>query len=298
MNANVTATIEAHRARLKSLAVDGGAIAYLEEGPANGEVVLLLHGMPTSSWLWRKVAPGLVSAGLRVVAPDLLGYGASDKPADPALYEIPRQADRVVALLDALGIGRATLVVHDLGGAWGFELADRAPERISRLVVLNTAAYRDGFNPPTIVRIVGSPIGPLMLRMMRSRGLGIPMLASLFRQFTGDPSVVTPEMVRGYWLPLHEGTTRPFRQFVTSFEYTFGNLERWAAALRRLTVPALVIWGGKDRVLNAEKQSRQFARDLAIPPDRIVVLADANHFLQEDRGPEVADRIAAFVAAT
>jgi pimeloyl-ACP methyl ester carboxylesterase len=124
------------------------------------------------------------------------------------------------------------------------------------------------------------------------------MLASLFRQFTGDPSVVTPEMVRGHWLPLHEGTTRPFRQFATSFEYTFGNLERWAAALRRLTVPALLIWGGKDRVLNAEKLSRQFARDLAIPPDRIVVLADANHFLQEDRGPEVADRIAAFVAAT
>jgi pimeloyl-ACP methyl ester carboxylesterase len=232
MTATVPATIEAHRARLKSLAVDGGAIAYLEEGPGDGEVVLLLHGMPTSSWLWRKVVPGLASAGLRVVAPDLLGYGASDKPADPAFYEIPRQADRVVALLDALGIRRATIVVHDLGGSWGFELADRAPERISRLVVLNTAAYRDGFNPPTVVRILGGPIGPLMLRMMRSRSLGIPMLASLFRQFTGDPSVVTPEMVRGYWLPLHEGTTRPFRQFVTSFEYTFGNLERWAAALR------------------------------------------------------------------
>lgn len=72
----------------------------------------------------------------------------------------------------------------------------------------------------------------------------------------------------------------------------------WAAALRRLTVPALVIWGGKDQVLDADKQSRQLARDLAIPPDRVVVLADANHFLQEDRGPEVADRIAAFVAAT
>jgi len=195
--ANVPATIEAHRARLKSLAVDGGAITYLEEGPGDGEVVLLLHGMPTSSWLWRKVVPGLASAGLRVVAPDLLGYGASHKPADPALYEIPRQADRVVALLDALEIRRATIVVHDLGGSWGFELADRAPERISRLVVLNTAAYRDGFNPPTIVRILGSPIGPLMLRMMRSRSLGIPMLASLFRQFTDDPSVVTAEMVRG-----------------------------------------------------------------------------------------------------
>ena len=298
MTATTPATIEAHRARLKSLTVDGGAIAYLDEGPGDAEAVLLLHGMPTSSWLWRKVVPGLASAGLRVVAPDLLGYGASHKPADRALYEVPRQADRLVALLDALGIERATVVVHDLGGAWGFELADRAPERISRLVVLNAAAYRDGWNPPTIVRILGSPIGPFMLRMMRSRGLGIPMLASLLRQFTGDPSVVTPEMVRGYWLPLHEGTTRPFRQFVTSFEYTFGNLGRWAAALRRLTVPAMVVWGGKDRILNAEKQIRQFAQDLAIPPDRIVVLADANHFLQEDRGPEVADRIAAFVAAT
>ena len=94
-------------------------------------------------------------------------------------------------------------------------------------------------------RARGCPTG--MLRMMRNRAIGRPMLTSLFPQFVGDPSVVTPAMVRGYWLPLHEGTTRPFRQFVTSFNYSFGNLERWAGALRRLTVPALVIWGGRTR---------------------------------------------------
>ncbi len=290
----VPATIEAHRARLHLLDVQGGRIAYLDDGPRDGEVIVLVHGMPTSSWVWRKVVPGLVHAGFRVVAPDLLGFGASDKPAHALLYEIPRQAARLGELLDALGVGRATFAVHDLGGPWAFELADRAPERFARLVILNTVAYRDGVQPPMMVRMAGGPLGPLMLRMMGT-SLGRPMLAFSFRSFVGDPSSMTAEAVRGYWLPLHEGTTRPFRQFARTFKYTFGNLDRWAAALRRLGVPALVIWGALDQVLDGSKQSRLFARDLAIPDDRIHLISDANHFLQEDHGPEVAERISAFM---
>ena len=293
----VPATVEAHRARLHALDVEGGRIAYLDEGSWDGEVVVLLHGMPTSSWLWRRVVPGLVNAGFRVVAPDLLGFGASDKPADASLYAIPRQAARVVELLDALRIRSATFAVHDLGGPWGFELADRAPERIARLVILNTAAYRDGFRPPAVIRMVGGPLGPVMLRTMGSP-VGRPMLAAFFRTFVGDPSVMTAEAVRGYWLPLHEGTTRPFRQFARTFGYTFANLDRWAAALHRLDAPALVIWGLLDPVVNGLKQSRQLARDLAIPEDRIHLIPDANHFLQEDRGPELAELIRAFIGST
>ncbi|MEV4141669.1 alpha/beta fold hydrolase [Dactylosporangium sp. NPDC049742] len=161
--------LSTHRAAQHRLAVDGGQLAYLDLGPRDGHPVLLLHGTPTSSWLYRDVAARLAAAGFRAIAPDLLGYGASDKPADHSLYTPHLQAERIVAILDHLGLAQVTMAVHDLGGPVGFEIAETSPTRIAGLVVLNTTAYADAFRPPLRLRMLGGPLGPPMLAMMAAR---------------------------------------------------------------------------------------------------------------------------------
>ena len=297
-HAPVPRAVAEHRARLHSIAVDGGHIAYVDEGPRDGETILLLHGMPTNSWMWRKVIPRLSDASLRVIAPDMLGFGASDKPKDLVLYTPDRQARRIIALLDALGVERVTMVVHDLGGPFGAEVIDRVPERIKRLVILNTSVYRDGFNPPGMIRMLGTPLGAIPLKMMASRGLGPSLLKSFFTSFVGHPDVIDAAVIQGYWLPMHEGTTRPFRQFTKSFATLFKQFPRYQAALQRLDVPAMILWGKHDPVVSYQKIPAQFARDLHIPQSRIHIFDDANHFLAEDKAPELADHIARFVQET
>lgn len=291
-------TVAEHRARLRTLAVDSGRITYVDEGPADGDVILLLHGMPTNSWMWRKLIPRLSASSLRVIAPDMLGFGASDKPKDLAAYMAERQAQRIIALLDALHAQRVTLVVHDLGGPWGAEIIDRAPERIKRVVILNTSVYRDGFNPPAMIKMLGSPLGAFPLKMMGSRVLGPAMLKAFFTQFVGHPEVIDAAAVEGYWLPMHEGTTRPFRQFAGNFAGLFQQFPRYQAALKRLDVPAMILWGQHDPVVNYQKLPQQFARDLRIPERRVHIFADANHFLAEDKAPELAEYLVSFVHET
>ncbi|MBI3243273.1 MAG: alpha/beta fold hydrolase [Chloroflexi bacterium] len=295
---HIPQTVAEHRARLKKAQVEGGHIAYVDEGPRDGEPVVLLHGMPTNSWLWRKVIPHLTVANLRVIAPDLLGWGASDKPADLSEYTLDKQSRRVTALLDKIGVDKATLVVHDLGGPWAWEIVDRAPGRVARLVILNTSAYTDGFQPPAMIKMMMSPLGPMMLSMMSGKLMGPMMMASFIKEFTGHPEVINSAAAEGYWLPMNEGATRPFQQFVSNFDFVFAQMPRWQAALKRLNVPATILWGKKDPVLNHAKIPVQFARDLRVPPERVHILADANHFLAEDKAQEVAERVIRFVQET
>lgn len=291
-------TVAEHRARLKKAPVEGGHIVYVDEGPRDGEPVVLLHGMPTNSWLWRKVIPHLSAANLRVSAPDLLGWGASDKPADLSEYTLEKQSRRVTALLDKLSVDKATLVVHDLGGPWAWEIVDRAPERVARLVILNTTAYTEGFQPPAMIKMLRSPLGPMMLNMMSGKLMGPMMMASFIKQFTGHPEVIDSVAAEGYWLPMNEGATRPFQQFVGNFDFFFAQLPRWQAAFKRLNVPVAILWGKQDPVLDHAKIPVQLARDLRVPPERVHIFADASHFLAEDKAPEIAEKIINFVTAT
>ena len=105
--------------------IDAGVlnIAYQDEGDPDGKTVILLHGFPSSSWLYRNVMPALVREGYRTVAPDLLGYGSSTKPADSSLLDHDRQARRILGLMDSLGIERFSIVLHDIGGIWAWEMS-------------------------------------------------------------------------------------------------------------------------------------------------------------------------------
>ena len=117
------------------IAADGVTLAVRDEG--QGRPVILLHGFPDSSAVWRKQVPALVHAGFRTIAPDLRGFGESDKPAEVDAYRLTNSVRDVVAVLDALGVERAHVVGHDFGAALAWLVATFAPERVDRLVVLS-----------------------------------------------------------------------------------------------------------------------------------------------------------------
>jgi haloalkane dehalogenase len=120
--------------------LEGLRVHFLDEGPADAvETVLCLHGQPTWSYLYRKMLPVFVAAGQRVIAPDLLGFGRSDKPADDGFYTFTRHRDMLLAFVRALGLRNVTLVVQDWGGLLGLTLPMAMPDIFKRLIVMNTA---------------------------------------------------------------------------------------------------------------------------------------------------------------
>src|SRR5579875_1751168 len=132
---------------------DGGTLrmAWVEAGPADGEVVLLLHGEPSWSFLYRKMIPVLASAGLRAVAPDLVGFGRSDKPAEPGDHSYARHVEWVRELVfDVLDLRDVTLVGQDWGGLIGLRLAAEHPDRFARIVAANTGLPTGDVDMPEI----------------------------------------------------------------------------------------------------------------------------------------------------
>jgi pimeloyl-ACP methyl ester carboxylesterase len=126
--------------------VNGVRLHVSEHGPASGEPVLLLHGFPDSSSLWRHQVPALVKAGYRVIAPDLRGFGLSERPTEVDAYMIPTLIGDAVALLDSLGVLRAHVVCHDWGAALGWGLAMFTPEKVDRLVALSVGHFGSFFS--------------------------------------------------------------------------------------------------------------------------------------------------------
>lgn len=136
--------------KTQSVQRDGVRIVYADHGPEDGIPVLMIHGFPDSARLWRNQITALNDQGYRAVAPDLRGYGRSDKPEDVSLYAISEMADDVIAVMDNAGIERAHLVGHDWGGAIAWYLAIRYPERARTLVALSVGH-------PTAFRQAGLP---------------------------------------------------------------------------------------------------------------------------------------------
>lgn len=132
--------------RARRVNVGGVSMAVVQDGPREGPPVLLLHGEPTWGFLWRTVVAHLTTAGHRVIVPDLVGFGRSDKPADPADHNVDAHLAWLHTLVERLGLHRITLVGHDWGGIFGLRLLADAPERFARAVLTNTF-LPDGSHP-------------------------------------------------------------------------------------------------------------------------------------------------------
>jgi len=287
--ATIPTEVATYRQTLRHESVDGLDMAYFEAGPVSGQTIVLLHGLPTSSYLYRNVAKVLGERGYHVIVPDLIGYGASAKPSDTAQLAFARQAERLNLLFNRLHVSHATFVVHDMGGIVGWELLSAHPQLFDRLLILNTTAYQRGFNPPPEMKQLAGSMGGMMSFMMQGQLLGPKLTRKFFRQFTAHPERLTKADINQYWWPIHEGTTRSMRYMARNFNTLIAEFPRYQTALKNFKGPTRILWGTQDKVLEFGTIAPQFARDLETPPDRIQAVEDSGHFIQEDH-PEAVVR--------
>jgi haloalkane dehalogenase len=260
---------------------DGLRMHHVEEG--GGDPVLLLHGEPTWSFLYRKVIPRLARVA-RVVAPDYFGFGRSDKPVEHGWYTYDRHYESIVRLVEALDLRAVTVVVHDWGGPIGLRLAVERPDRVARVVVLNTGVGAG--RPPSdewlrfrdFVRRVGTELRPGQLVRVSC------------------VTEISDEIVAGYDAPhpVPESKTGPlmFPELVpTEADHpSAAKMLEVREALRSWDKPALVLFSDSDPIFSPRVGERFAALLPGAGPAE--TLAGAGHFLQEDRGQELGERIA------
>ncbi|MCC6227122.1 MAG: haloalkane dehalogenase [Microthrixaceae bacterium] len=271
---------------------DGGTLRvhYLDEGPSDGAVVLCLHGEPSWCYLYRHMIPPLVAAGHRVIAPDLVGFGRSDKPSMRGDYTYALHVEWMgAALFGALDLDGITLVCQDWGGLIGLRLVAEEPERFVGVVAANTFL-------PTGDRDPGDAF-----RAWRDFSQNVETFPTGFIVNSGCTTDLTPEVMAAYDAPFpDEAYKEGARQFPTLVPATpddpasDDNRGAWEV-LRRFNRPFLCAFGdsdpitaGADRVLRAE-----------IPGaggQAHVTIEGAGHFIQEDRGAELAAVVIAFMA--
>jgi haloalkane dehalogenase len=287
VNPQVAEAIERHRSAGREFEAGGIQSFVREEG--EGEPVVLMHGIPVSSFLYRKVLPLLAERGLRAVAFDLPGLGLAEKPSgfDYSWSGLGRWTGEAV---DGLGIERCHLVLHDIGGPIALEWALRNRERVSSLTVLDTLIDVAHFRRVWTMDLARPPVfGPLWVATIRP-----PVARWLFYlQGIGDRSATPAHEVDAHIALLHrDGGGRSFRNIVRGFEMTDEKERFYTDGLRDASWPAAILWADRDPALGEERR-RVFEDVLGIE----ATVVPAKHFLQEDQAPAVAETIAA-VAAT
>ena len=273
---------------------DGGTLRvhHLDEGPPDGQVVVLMHGEPTWCYLYRTMIPVLVAAGLRCIAPDLVGFGRSDKPASGDDHTYARHVEWMRALLfDALALRDVTLGCQDWGGLIGLRLVGEHPDRFARVVAANTF-LPTGDRPP----------GEAFLRWQRFsqevEDLAVGVIVAM-----GCATGLSDEVRAAYDAPFPDDRyTQGARRLPLLVPTTpddpasVANRAAWEM-LERFERPFLCAFSDGDPITaGADRRLRERIPGAAGQPR--TTIEGAGHFLQEDRGPELAQVVAAFVAAT
>jgi haloalkane dehalogenase len=262
---------------------DGLRMHYVDEG--SGDPLLLLHGEPTWSFLYRKMIAQLAGSA-RCVAPDYFGFGRSDKPTDPAWYSYDAHYLSIERFVRELDLRDLTVVVQDWGGPIGFRLCVTHPERVARLVVLNTgigarAPSDEWLRFQALMERVGTEIVP----------------GQLIRMTLVQPT--SDEVIAGYDAPFpvpesRVGVVRFPDLVATSSDHPSAPaMLDVRDRLRRFEQPALVLFSDSDPIFSrraAESMAELLPNAELAPP-----LAGAGHFLQEDRGEDVAAAIAGWL---
>jgi len=263
--------------------VDGLRLHYLDEG--EGDPVVCFHGEPTWSYLYRKLIPPLVAGGHRVIAPDYAGFGRSDKPTDRDWYSYDRHVEHVTALLDQIGVQGATAVVQDWGGPIGLRWATENPGRAERLVIMNTKIFAGQVNEAFMA-----------WRNFAERNPDLP-IAFVIQSATATD--VPQEILDAYEAPWpvveSKAGTAAFPLLVPLKESDRGVAEMNAVRerLARWEGPALVCFSDSDPIFSPEAGQRFV--DLIPGARDLVVIEGAAHFLQEDKGAQIAAEINRFL---
>jgi haloalkane dehalogenase len=266
-------------------------VHYLDEGPRDAPPVLLMHGEPSWSYLYRKMIPVLVDAGLRCVAPDLVGFGRSDKPLARSDYTYQKHVDWMTAFVEAIDLQNATFVGQDWGGLIGLRLVAAMPDRFARVVAANT------FLPTGDV-----PAGEAFLNWQRFSQT-VEDFAVGFIVNGGCVTDLAPEVIAAYDAPFPEDAAKAgARQFPTLVPTSpddpaaSPNRAAWDV-LRAWNKPFLTAFSDKDAITRGG--DRAFQREVPGCKDQPhTTIVGGGHFLQEDKGEELARVVADFVKAT
>jgi haloalkane dehalogenase len=268
------------------LTLDGLRTHYLDEG--EGEPLLLLHGEPTWSFLYRTMVPALCGR-FRCVAPDHIGFGRSDKLTDVGAYSLAFHYERLERFVDALGLNGFTVVGQDWGGPLGLGYAVRHPSRVARLVILNTGLMSG--EPATL-----SP-GLVKWREYAQRTPDLP-IGQIIRRSAVDRTRITDAVVAAYDAPFptleSKAGARAFPALIPTTPDAPGSthMRETRRSLAGWSKPALVCFSDADPVFPPDR-GRELAR--LIPGARFSLIEGAGHFLQEEKGPEIAAEILDFV---
>jgi pimeloyl-ACP methyl ester carboxylesterase len=257
----------------------------LEEG--RGRPALFLHGIPTFSYVWRDVLP-VVARVRRCLAPDLLGFGYSEKPRGLS-FGVAAQADLMDGLLASLGQERIALVAHDYGALVAAELIARDQSRFDRLVLTNTSLRRGSWRN-------GVPLSLLRVRLVGEVAMALAqrwMLKWAMRVYVERRERLTDAVMAHYWRPFRHGFKRTLLVLSRERWASQVDFDRWRAALAAFPGPVLIVWGGQDPTFTLDQ-----AHDLAalMPQARLEILPGANHFVQEDEPGALGRLIAEFLA--
>jgi len=277
--------------------VNGHRMHYLDEGNKHAQPVVMLHGNPSWSYFFRRPLLALRES-CRCIVPDHIGMGLSDKPADGSYsYSLESRIDDLEALLVQLNIAtNITLVLHDWGGMIGMGYACRHPERISRLVIMNTAAFHlpQGMSLPWQLKLARGPLGPLLIRGFNAFSRG-----AVKHCVTRKP--MTTDIANAYLAPYDSWSRRlAVLRFIQDIPLRPG--DRSYAAVSRIensltqfsSLPTLICWGMQDFVFDErflDEWSRRF------PRAEIHRYENAGHYLLEDAAEEVVTIIKQFLTA-
>jgi pimeloyl-ACP methyl ester carboxylesterase len=286
---DLASLLDEHRQAGRVVDVAGVATFVREQG--SGEPVLLVHGVPVSSWLWRRMLPALANRGLRAVAPDLPGLGLSARPTDFD-YSWTGLGRHLAATVDALDLDGLHMVVHDIGGPVGFEAAAVLGSRVRTITVLDTVVEAHTFRKPWAMRPFEHPVlGEVWLRatprpvfrlMMRRLGL------------ESDTTVSAAEIDVHHALLRRGDGGAAFLRIMRSFETTQEKTTLYKGVLRSADRRVQVLWGKDDPALRADHHGRIAARAAGLDAPELL---RGRHFLMEDVPELIADRVVALAAA-
>ncbi|QHF95305.1 alpha/beta hydrolase [Streptomyces sp. NHF165] len=269
------------------LIVDGVRLSYRDRGA--GEPVVFLHGTPSHSYEWRNVVPHIEEAGHRAITYDLLGYGRSERPVDRDT-SVAAQTDLLGGLLDALGIEQAAIVAHDIGGAVGQRFAVAHPERVRRLMIIDTVSY-DSWPSATRRKIIEEQLED---HMQLPQEAFDALLARQLRMTVADgAATMAGDVLDAYLAPHRSALGR-----VSFFEHQMRHYdsrytEEITGQLASLAMPVRILWGERD-----QWQPLTYAQQLAedIPGARLTVVPGAGHFVMEDAPERVTEEVLDFLA--
>lgn len=295
--------------------IEGVRLHYLDEG--QGPVIWLMHGNTTWSYLYRKMIPPLVQAGYRCFVPDLMGFGLSDKPADVSAYSLQRHVALMTGLIEYLGLRDLIVLVQDWGGPITLRYAIEHKNNIRAVVLLNTFVQRFPSNARERRKldIITGPLPPGFAFLFKRGAWSRFVIRRLdvFRTFvwmkwrTGNPSKllgagfrrpVDPRAMANYLEihrdPVSRAGLATFPAMIPDrFDHPNANyIDQIRQELERWNIPVLVVWADGDMAWKADEGAR-IAR--IVPDGEFYLLRNAGHFLQEDAGAEIAQRVGEFL---